>query len=112
MWFRKLKKPKILYSKAGRILHPHIVVGEVGRDYVSMNITHSSSITRKENGKVKRANNVLLKQNPEKAYLVSDTVYIRPKKEYFSPRKGKYQITRKARDQVFKAIKGCKKIVK
>ena len=102
-WFKKLKKPKVLYSKSGKQKHPHIVVGEVGDSYISMNITHSPTTGKHPNRK--------LKENPEISYLVTNEAYIRKKNLYSSPpKKVRYQVSKRQRNEVLDAIRKAKKI--
>jgi hypothetical protein len=75
MKYKKYRKPFVLFSGTSNGRHPHVILGESNGKYVSMNLTHCSSVP---------GHSVLkMPNNPQQSFLVTDSLYCRDKSQYF-----------------------------
>lgn len=104
-WF---SKPFVMFNRVSdpkEKKHPHGVVGRIGNDYVSLNITHAPVVKGKPT--------VKLGKNPEDAYVVSQDVYQLPASSYSHPYRGTWSgFSQEDIKKIQEMVKNAKSFVK
>lgn len=104
------KKPFVRFtndylSDSKSKLHPHIVVAKIGKKYVSVGVTHSPIVPKKET--------LELPDNIERSYVVNSGIYVRDKNAYFKPnRLDNYHISEADQMLAENIIKNATKVYK